>query len=269
MKKENSIERIAPKTLEWDRYIGNHMSRYKFALDQILKQENKKRILDIACGVGYGTNYLAQHLTTSQFYGVDISNDALTIARNEFKLENIEFVLDDCTNPNSQIKEFQYDIIVSFETLEHLKNSNGFLEFVHSSLAPNGIFIVSTPNRFVTSPNGLEWDFHEVEYSPYEFDKVLSSVNFKSKKFFAQEKSALGEFKSQIIGELNKIKSNPFFRFGRFLQIIKGSYVKEELFENSADYEIKEQELEYLELRGLKGPDVLIAICESDNTYIK
>ena len=95
------------------------MSRYKIALDQILKQKNKKRILDIACGVGYGTNYLAQHLPPSQFYGVDISNDALTIAKKEFKLENIDFILDDCTNPNSQIKEFQYDIIVSFETLEH------------------------------------------------------------------------------------------------------------------------------------------------------
>lgn len=269
MKKENSIERIAPNTIEWDRYIGNHMSRYKFALDQILKQKNKNRILDIACGVGYGTNFLAQHLPKSQFYGVDISNEALTIAKNEFKLENIEFILDDCTNPNSKIKGIQYDIIVSFETLEHLKNANGFLEFVHSSLAPNGIFIVSTPNRLVTSPNGLEWDFHEIEYSPFEFDEVLSIVNFKSKKFYAQEKSALGEFKSQIIGELNKIKSNPFFRIGRFLQIIKGSYIKGELFEHAFDYEVKEQGLEYLESRGFKGPDVLIAICECDDTYIK
>jgi hypothetical protein len=54
-----AIERIVPGTKEWDAFYANHIFRYQFAAN-ILKEDSIAKLLDAACGVGYGSAFLAK-----------------------------------------------------------------------------------------------------------------------------------------------------------------------------------------------------------------
>ena len=111
-----AIERIVPDTKEWNAYYANHILRYQFAA-QNLKDGSIKNILDAACGVGYGSKYLAQELSCASITAIDKSTDALSIAKSKFIADNIKFLMDDCDTLNNAAMYAPFDVIVSFETL--------------------------------------------------------------------------------------------------------------------------------------------------------
>ena len=92
--------------------LGNvclHIARYNFALLYC----DKKKVVDAACGSGYGSSILS--LVAAHVTGIDISESAISYANTRFSLANGEYKLGDL----SDMKE-EADVIVSFETTEHL-----------------------------------------------------------------------------------------------------------------------------------------------------
>ena len=250
------IERIEPNTKEWKLYYANHIYRYEFA-NKVLKKNSCSNILDIASGVGYGTNYLAEN-RYEKITGVDISEDSLDIAEKKFSHKNINFVKDDCNNLKT-VNQQKYNGIVSFETLEHLTNFNYFVKELYHLLSDNGILIISTPNILVTEHYSKDdWHYHEKEFTPQEFYDLLKDVGFNSVKLFGQKYTQTGLLRNEIRHEINVLSSNPFTRFGMWLQKIKGRNFDYPLPEKKSDFEINELSVNKCTEQADKGPFVLI-----------
>lgn len=172
-----------------ERYVPNkvfgeieveHKQRYHAILDLV----KNKKVLDAACGEGYGTNLISQH---AQFvWGIDISEDSIDWANKAYHSKNIEFKVSDIqTLP---IPDQSVDVVVSFETIEHVdeKAQEKFLNEIRRVLQPDGILIMSTPDkRLYSDIVGFTNTFHIKEFYENEFQLFLQS-KFKNTYMFRQ-----------------------------------------------------------------------------------
>ena len=111
--------------------VAIHEKRYRFALPHC----TGKRVLDAACGVGYGTALLAD--TAAEVVGVDVSEDAIAYARSRYARPNVEFRVEDLLRPHLDDRSF--DVVCSFETIEHLPDRETYLEHVGRVLRDDGV----------------------------------------------------------------------------------------------------------------------------------
>lgn len=140
-------ERVVPTEMHGDPTTWiQHLARYVFAV----KLAVNKDVLDVACGTGYGTSILSS--VAKKVVGVDISREAVSWAkRNNTFYCSCTFINKDIEN-KSILSE--YDLIVSFETIEHLRDPKNFLRKISlNNLRENGELIFSVPledppNRF-------------------------------------------------------------------------------------------------------------------------
>lgn len=143
-------------------YWGEHVARYAFATSHLANC----RVLDIACGAGYGMPMLQAQ---AQFVvGVDVEWDAVKKARAEITNGTASVIMaDGCLLPFGAAS---FDAVTSFETLEHLEQRPQFLAELRRVLKPAGVCILSTPNANYTMPvNGKPTNpFHVYEYTPAE-----------------------------------------------------------------------------------------------------
>ena len=117
-------------------YFGHH---YWWASQNIPKGS---RILDLGCGTGYGSWYLAH--SGNYVLGVDVHEKTIEWAKKHFKDENLLFEL---RNPNDyNFGSSLYDYVVCFEVLEHLSEQSSFLQGIFEALKQNGKLIISTAN---------------------------------------------------------------------------------------------------------------------------
>lgn len=157
------------------------MSRYNFASKYI---NSNSRVLDMASGVGYGTEMLGRKSKST--FGLDIDKESLVYAQQQFG-SSASFVLGDALN--TPFKDNYFDVIVAFEMIEHLHKPKVFLNEVHRILKKGGLLIISTPNSLVHSPTGkLMSVYHTKEYNYQELSQLLNSY-FKKCEFFTQTKS--------------------------------------------------------------------------------
>ncbi len=98
--------------------LQEHIARYNFAL----RAAEGKTVLDAACGTGYGTKLLSE--VAKSVCGVDISNEAIVYASKLYP--EIPFGCMDLSKNFPAGRPF--DLIVSFETIEHLEDPKFFLE---------------------------------------------------------------------------------------------------------------------------------------------
>jgi ubiquinone/menaquinone biosynthesis C-methylase UbiE len=153
-----------------------HLSRYVFAA-QYLKAPYK--VLDIACGIGYGSHYLAKSVLGIRVVGIDISEQAIHYGLSHFKTDTTDFQVGDGTQLH--FPDDTFDQIVSFETVEHIPEYNKFLFELRRVLKPNGRLIISTPNREFTNPLGSldsrpPSSHHIREWRISEFMPLLDSL---------------------------------------------------------------------------------------------
>jgi len=172
------VERIALDTTT--PYWYEHCSRYYFAVPYI----RNKTVLDIACGNGYGTYIIAKN--GARFViGVDISQEAITTARKNFFDINMSFKLMDAANTDFINKTF--DVITSFETIEHIPDYARFLMEIRRLIRDNGILLISTPNSLISIKRNGKPDnpYHIKEFTPDEFHRLLCGY-FRSVKLYGQ-----------------------------------------------------------------------------------
>ena len=134
-----------------------HWHRYHFAA----RWAAGKRVLDVACGEGYGSAFLARR--AAYVAGVDVSAQAIAHAERSYaKPGVVEFVQASCTR--LPFPDLSFDVAVSFETLEHIEGQEAFLDELARVLAPGGVLILSCPDKLEYSDKrGFANEFHVKE----------------------------------------------------------------------------------------------------------
>lgn len=128
-----------------------HLARYEWA-----KQFCEgKEVLDAACGCGYGTKMLAEVATS--VHGVDNNADAIQYAWKHYAVDNNGFE-ERSVYAVSRLRA-QFDVVVSFETIEHLKKPERFISQVYDLLQKGALFIVSAPQSGAQMSRWHFWDF--------------------------------------------------------------------------------------------------------------
>lgn len=156
-------ERVIPGEVDSDLF-NEHLSRYIF----VSRFAAGRRVIDAGCGTGYGSAELAQQ--AASVLAVDVSEDAVSYAREHFAGPNLRFERADCRAiPEA---DGSIDLMVAFEVIEHLEDWRGLLREARRLLAPGGRFVVSTPNRLYyaetrrkAGPNPFH--VHEFEYEEF------------------------------------------------------------------------------------------------------
>lgn len=191
------------------RIADDHFARYNFALQYI----KDKLVLDIACGSGYGSKVLREGGARS-VDGVDISPDLIDYAKSHFQIAGINFYLDSL-NTYTPKQDQLYDVITSFETIEHIENFRDGLTHLYSLLKQNGILLISTPNRPISSPNCKSINdkpsnpFHFREFTPTELIKELELSGFQvnANDLYGQRQQKY--FKNKYLRRLYKLIFKP------------------------------------------------------------
>lgn len=158
--------------------LAAHLKRYDF----VKRFSKDKVILDAACGAGYGAHYLAD--AVKEVSGVDISEEAITYAKEHYKEENIHFRVMDVYKLEFPDKYF--DLACSFEALEHLDKPEKFLWEIKRVLKKNGVFVFSTPNVKETNHNP-ENPYHKIEFCRKDLEGILKKY-FVNIEIFGQRR---------------------------------------------------------------------------------
>jgi len=159
-------ERILPEE-ETPLMIARHLCAYKFTKDYVYS----KAVLDIGCGEGYGSFHLAGF--AKEVVAIDYDRAIIDYAKNKYRANNLTFSAIDVKDLSSMGKQF--DTACSFQVIEHLAETSGFLESVKLLLKPDGVFICSTPNKQDASPHSVTPlnKFHLREYLLDEYRELL------------------------------------------------------------------------------------------------
>jgi SAM-dependent methyltransferase len=132
-----------------------------------------RRVVDLACGEGYGSALLARH--AASVVGVDANPEAFEHARLKYTAPNLSF-------ERTMIELWQGDVdcVVFLQTIEHMQDPDAMLEHVRELIGPAGVAYVTTPNVLTLAPKGAERSgnpWHVREYRPEEF-RTLCEARF-------------------------------------------------------------------------------------------
>lgn len=157
-------QEINPNNPWW----GEHIHRYNEVINRL---NGNEFVLDIACGTGYGTFLLSQN-TTSNVIGGDLSKDAIKLCHENWSNPNLSYSVMD--GVNLPFDDSFFDVLVSFETIEHTKKYNKMITEFKRVLKPEGFILLSTPNRVINSPSGIVTNpYHSQEWNYNEFITIL------------------------------------------------------------------------------------------------
>ncbi|HBO78999.1 MULTISPECIES: methyltransferase domain-containing protein [Cupriavidus] len=141
-----------------------HVVRYNWASKFIRPNDV---VIDAACGLGYGT-YAMRHLSAaSRFYGIDGSGWAVDYATASFASDNTEFIAGFLPDALGRFEDASVDVVVSFETLEHVAAPTALLDEFRRVLRPGGRIIVSVPNDW-SDETGEDPNPHHLHVYTYE-----------------------------------------------------------------------------------------------------
>lgn len=158
-----------------------HWHRYHFAAKLVAGSE----VLDVACGAGYGSALLARQAL--HVVAADISAETIEHARLAYSAPNLEFRQADCAA--LPFPDASFDAVVSFETIEHIAAQEKFLDEVRRVLRPEGLFVLSSPNKLEYSDRrGFSNEYHVRELYRDELATLLAP-RFPNVRWFGQRMS--------------------------------------------------------------------------------
>lgn len=146
-----------------------HFHRYALAARYV----SGRVVLDVASGEGYGSALLARYARS--VVGVDVSQEAVNHAQRKYaSLTNVSFLQGRCEE--LPFAESTFDVVVSFETIEHIAEQRRFLQEVRRVLKPDGLLILSSPNRAAYRKDSAQNPFHVHEVDRAELESLLRGV---------------------------------------------------------------------------------------------
>jgi SAM-dependent methyltransferase len=159
-------ERTLPDVPEENYWYRRHLVVYEWIAARVAGM----RVVDMACGEGYGSNVLAG--MAGSVVGVDANPQAHEHARLRYARPNLRFERD-------LVERFAEPCaaVVFLQTIEHVQDAGAILDHFRAMLAPGGVAYVSTPNLLTLAPPGAEksdnpWHVHE--YRAAEFRRLCA-----------------------------------------------------------------------------------------------
>jgi 2-polyprenyl-3-methyl-5-hydroxy-6-metoxy-1,4-benzoquinol methylase len=171
-------ERFTPECVREIWY--EHWHRYALAA----RIAAGRRVLDAACGEGYGSALLAR--SARSVLGVDVAAEAVAHARNRYTASNLSFEQNDATALDA-LPDASFDLIVSFETLEHVHGQERMVAGFARLLAPGGVLLISSPDKATyTDATGAPNPHHVRELYRPELEALLAK-HFAARALFGQK----------------------------------------------------------------------------------
>jgi 2-polyprenyl-3-methyl-5-hydroxy-6-metoxy-1,4-benzoquinol methylase len=152
---ENTGERMIPEFHKDSLIYGEHLTRY-IAAEKLVKD---KIVLDIASGSGYGTHLLAG--SAKKVFGIDVDSDTIEYAKAHFAAKNIVYKIGN--GESIPLPDDSVDVVVTFETIEHVPNYKKFVKEIKRVLKEEGLAVISTPNDLEFA-EGNHFHLHEFTY---------------------------------------------------------------------------------------------------------
>ncbi len=163
-------ERTLPDVPAENYWFQRHLAVYEWIGARVAGL----RVIDMACGEGYGSEVLCR--SAASVVGLDANPEAHEHARLRYRRQNLSFergVVENYGEPGA------CDAVVFLQTIEHVQDAGAVLRHFRSILAPGGVAYVSTPNVLTLAPpgerrSGNPW--HIREYRAGEFHELCGSV---------------------------------------------------------------------------------------------
>jgi len=171
-KKNKHRERQMATSLEDIRQ--DHLERYQVASKFICPED---KVLDVACGIGYGSYLIAKEIKPKHITAIDRSPEAIAHGKEYFHDRRISYDIKDI-NQLKDLPEETFDVICAMEILEHLENDSEFLDDIYKLLSRNGVLIISTPNQDVLPFQKEQFPYHTRHYNSEEFIHLLENHGF-------------------------------------------------------------------------------------------
>jgi SAM-dependent methyltransferase len=157
-------ERTLPDVPEENYWYRRHLVVYEWIAQRVANE----RVVDMACGEGYGSAVLAG--TAAAVVGVDANPEAHEHARLRYREPNLRFACD-------LVDRFEEpaDAVVFLQTIEHLEHPGAVLDHFRSLVGEAGTVFVSTPNVLTLAPKGAprsDNPWHVREYRREEFEAL-------------------------------------------------------------------------------------------------
>ena len=164
------LERAIPGESTNESWVAVHVARYDFAAHYA---RPNGRLLDLACGSGYGTALLSTRLPNVECVGVDLDPVAIALACERYPRPNATFLQGD----GMTLVDLQgFDTIVSLETIEHVAHPQRFVERLTGMLRPGGRMIASVPSTPSTDAN----PYHLHDFTEESFGRLFTRLGLRS-----------------------------------------------------------------------------------------
>ena len=163
-------ERTLPDVPAENYWYRRHLVVYEWIAARVAGD----RVLDMACGEGYGSEVLARAART--VVGVEANPEAFEHARLRYRAPNLRF-------ERGMVETFgeagAFDAVVFLQTIEHVLDPAAVLQHFAGLLAARGVAYVSTPNLLTLAPAGAaksDNPWHLREYTAPEFRELCESA---------------------------------------------------------------------------------------------
>lgn len=165
-------ERLVPDIPHLENMIIEELGRLNFA------QTHFQHIpaLDFGCGTGHGANFMAEN-GASIAVGVDLAQDAIQFAGQHYRHDKLYYSQMNCLQTALTSESFGF--ICSLDVIEHFKLADIqiFLAEIWRLLIPGGYCLITTPNKYHTSPRSRpSWPFHLHEFFYDDLQQTLQQV---------------------------------------------------------------------------------------------
>jgi len=198
--------RIAPTDLATAaRRHGRHFARYAHARPYA----RGRRVLDAACGTGFGSAYLAR--AAEAVLGLDLDERVIAFAREHFAADNCRFAVHDLHEPIRG--EDPFGLVTSFETLEHVTDPDRCVRHLAGALAGDGVALISVPNGTKERLGGGK-HYHPNQFSAGQFHDLLGGHFGRVEPFSQVYRKDLAHYLRRLTGRRGRPAENYRFEPG-------------------------------------------------------